>query len=80
MDRWIDKWMDQWMDGWMDRQMDTQNLPILQDFVPCPGRCPAILRDLTTFDGLKGVVALFTHIKDCLAKAVFYAVPNQVVT
>ena len=27
------------MDGWMDGRME--NLPILQDFVPYRGRCPA---------------------------------------
>jgi len=35
-----------WLDGsegeWMDGQMNgTENLYILQDFVPYPGRCPA---------------------------------------
>ena len=31
--------MDRWMDGRMDGRME--NLPILQDFVPYRGRCPA---------------------------------------
>ena len=35
-----------WLDGsegeWMDEQMNgTENLYILQDFIPYPGRCPA---------------------------------------
>ena len=34
--------MDGQTDGKTDRQTDgTENLPILQDFVPYPGRCPA---------------------------------------
>ena len=32
--------------GWMNGQ--TEFLPILQDFVPCLGRCPATPRDFTT--------------------------------
>ena len=38
------------MDGWMDGRADvrTEFLPILQDFVPCRGRCPATLCDFTT--------------------------------
>ena len=37
------------MDGRTDRRTDvrTEFLPILQDFVPCRGRCPAIHRDFT---------------------------------
>ena len=31
--------MDRWMDGWTDGR--TENLSILQDFVPYRGRCPA---------------------------------------
>ena len=31
--------MDRWTDGWTD--VRTENLPILQDFVPYRGRCPA---------------------------------------
>ena len=35
--------MDGRTDGWTDGRMDgrTENLPILQDFVPYWGRCPA---------------------------------------
>ena len=35
--------MDGWTDGQMDRRTDvrTENLPILQDFVPYWGCCPA---------------------------------------
>ena len=35
----MDGWTDRWMDGHMD--VRTENLPILQDFVPYRGRCPA---------------------------------------
>ena len=34
------------MDGRTDGR--TEFLPILQDFVPCRGRCPATLLDFTT--------------------------------
>ena len=33
---------DGWMDGWMEF------LPILQDLVPCRGRCPAMFCDFTS--------------------------------
>ena len=38
------------MDGWMDGRTDgrTEFLPILQDFVPCWGRCPATFCDFVT--------------------------------
>ena len=35
-----------WMDKWMDRR--TEFLPILQDFVPSRGRCPATLCNFKT--------------------------------
>ena len=35
----MDGWTDRWMDGRTDGRME--NLPILQDFVPYWGRCPA---------------------------------------
>ena len=43
MDGRMDGRMDRWMDGWIDRQTERrmENLPILQDFVPYRGRCPA---------------------------------------
>ena len=39
---------DVWTDVWMD--IRTESLPILQDFVPCWGRCPANFCDFTTSD------------------------------
>ena len=38
MDGQTDVQMDRRMYGWTDRW--TEFLPILQDFVPCQGRCP----------------------------------------
>ena len=37
------------MDGWMDGRTDvrTENLPILQDFVPYQGHCPKKRQDLS---------------------------------
>ena len=39
----MDGWTDRWTEGQMDGQMDgwRENLPILQDFVPYWGCCPA---------------------------------------
>ena len=43
MDGQTDGWKEGWMDGQTDGRMNewTENLPILQDFVPYWDRCPA---------------------------------------
>ena len=42
LNKWTDGWTDGRTDGRTDGQMDgqTEFLPILQDFLPCRGRCP----------------------------------------
>ena len=49
------------IDRWMDRQMDGRRefLSILQDFVPCQGRCPATFWDFTTSKKQGKVTAAF---------------------
>ena len=58
MDGWMEVWMDRGKkgqingqtDGWINRWTNGQTafLPILQDFVPFWGCCPATLRDFET--------------------------------
>ena len=54
MDGRTDGWTDRRMDGRMDGRTDgwtdgrMENLPILQDFVPYQGCCPATFCDFTT--------------------------------
>ena len=50
MDRRTDGWTDGETDGQMDGRMDVhiEFLPILQDFVPSWGRCPATLCNFKT--------------------------------
>ena len=47
MDERMDDWMDEWMDKRMDEQMDkrTEDVPILKNFVPYRGCCPASIRN-----------------------------------
>ena len=69
MDGWMDEWTDGRTDGWTDGQMDErmENLPILQDFVPNHGRCPATaqLRPENYIKQGKGTADHMMSLGDC---------------